>query len=302
MRQQTFRRSVSVLSACVALTAALAHAQDAGETSDAAAEAASTPAPEYGWKNSASGTINLNQAYFSNWSKGGTNTRSWEGRLEGVALRQEADWEWETKGKVVYGQSHLDGLGTRKGSDELMFETIYTRKVTEWINPFAAARLQSQFAAGYEYNDSAGTRARVSGPFDPTYVTQTVGLGKSWTDAYTVRLGGTLKETFSAARYGYADDAETVEIETFRVEPGASLTAEVRRGLMENILLTSTLNVFANFKGMDAIDVNWENQVTAKVNSWVSLNAGLDLLYDKDVSTSRQIRQTLAVGISFLTI
>jgi hypothetical protein len=71
---------------------------------------------------------------------------------------------------------------------------------------------------------------------------------------------------------------------------------------MENILLTSTLDVFANFKGLDAVDVRWENQVTAKVNSFVSANAALDVLYDKDVSTRRQIRQSLAIGISFLSI
>jgi hypothetical protein len=246
--------------------------------------------------------LNLNQAYFNNWTKGGTNALSWEGRLEGVALRKEADWDWENKGRFVYGQSHLDGLGTRKASDEMTFETVYTRKVSEWVHPFAASRLQSQFANGYKYNDSAATRTRVSGPFDPTYWTQTVGLGRSWTDAYKLRVGATVKETFSAARYGYADDTETAKVETFRLEPGASLTAEVRQGLMDNILLTSTLNLFANFKGLDAVDVRWENQITAKVNSYISLNAALDVLYDQDVSARRQIRQTVAVGVSFLSI
>jgi hypothetical protein len=170
------------------------------------------------------------------------------------------------------------------------------------VNPFAAARFQTQFAPGFTYDDSAGTSARVSGYFDPAYLTQTLGLGRSWGDAYKVRAGGTLKQTFSAARYGYADDPATAETETFRLEPGASVTAELRRGLMENILLTSTLDVFANFKGLDAVDVRWENQVTAKVNSFVSANAALDVLYDKDVSTRRQIRQSLAIGISFLSI
>jgi len=258
--------------------------------------------PVYGWKNSASGNLNLSQAYFDNWAKGGTNALSWETRLEGLALRVEEGWEWESKGKAVFGQSHLDGLGTRKAADEISLETMYTRKFAEWLNPFAAARFQSQFAPGYEYDDDAGTRTRVSGIFDPAYLTQTVGLGKSWQEAYKIRVGGTLKETFSSTRYGYADDPETDEVETFRIEPGVSFTAELRKGLMENILLASILDVFVNFKGVDAIDVRWENQVTAKINSFVSVNAALDVLYDKDVSVTRQIRQSLAVGISFLSI
>ena len=257
----------------------------------------------YGWKNSALGNVNLSQSHFDNWSKGGTDDLSWEVRLEGRALKKEEKTEWESKGKALYGQSRVEGLGTRKASDELTLETMYTYLWTEWVNPFASTRFQSQFAPGYAYNDSLGTRERVSGPFDPSYLTQTLGVGRSWTDAYKVRVGATLKETFSAAAYGYADDEETLtEVETFKLEPGASFIAEVRQPLMENILLTSILDVFANFKGTRETDVRWENQVTAKVNRWVSANAALDVLYDRDISARRQIRQTLGIGISFLTL
>lgn len=248
------------------------------------------------WIYKANGNVNLSQAYFDNWTKGGSNALAWESRLEGSALRKAEGWDWETKAKAAFGQSRVASLGTRKSADELSVETIYTRHVSEWVNPFASARLQTQFYAGYEYDDTADTSTRVSGPFDPTYVTQTVGLGKDFDDAYKVRAGATLKETFSAARYGYAGSSGS------RVEPGASVIIEVRKGVMENILLTSVLDIFADFKGLEAVDVRWENQIGAKVNSFVSANFGLDVLYDRDQSTSRQIRQSLAVGISFLSI
>jgi hypothetical protein len=266
------------------------------------AQDASAPDTALGWKNSAAGSLNLSQAYFDNWSKGGTDALTWEIRFEGAALEKRERYDWESKGKAVYGQSRLQGLGTRKAVDELMLETIYTYKWTTWLNPFAAARFQSQFAAGYAYNDSLGTRDRLSGPFDPSYLTQTLGLGRSWRDAYKVRAGGTLKETFSAAAYGYADDEATPEVETFKIEPGASFTAEIRQEVMENILFTSVFDVFANFKGAEETDVRWENALTAKVNRYVSANAALDALYDHDVSTRRQIRQSLSIGISFLTL
>jgi hypothetical protein len=285
-------RSLLAASACaLGLFASTALAQD-------------VPAADtvLGWKNSAAGSLNLSQAYFDNWSKGGTDALTWELRLEGAALEKRERYDWESKGKAVYGQSRLQGLGTRKAVDELMLETIYTYKWTTWLNPFAATRFQSQFAPGYEYNDSLGTRDRISGPFDPSYFTQTLGLGRSWRDAYKVRVGGTLKETFSSAAYGYADDEDTPEVETFRLEPGASFTAEIRQEVMENILFTSTFDVFANFKGTEETDLRWENALTAKVNRYVSANAALDVLYDRDVSARRQIRQSLAIGISFLTL
>lgn len=257
----------------------------------------------YGWKNSAIGNLNLSQSHFDNWSKGGTDALAWELRLEGRALKKEEKSEWESKGKALFGQSRVEGLGVRKASDELTLETMYTYLWTEWINPFASTRFQSQFAAGYDYDDSLGTRDRVSGPFDPSYLTQTLGLGRAWRDAYKVRVGGTLKETFSSVAYGYADDDATpAEIETFKLEPGASFIAEVRQPLMENVLLTSVLDVFANFKGTRETDVRWENALTAKVNRWVSANAALDVLYDRDVSARRQIRQSLSIGISFLAL
>jgi hypothetical protein len=255
-----------------------------------------------GWKNSASGSLNLSQAYFDNWSKGGTDALSWELRLEGLALEKRENYDWESKGKAVFGQSHLQGLGTRKAVDELMLETIYTYKWMEWVNPFAALRIQSQFAPGYEYHDSLGTRDRISGPFDPTFVTQSVGLGRNWQDAFKIRVGGALKETFSSSAYGYADDPATAEIETFSLEPGATFTAEVRHEVMENILFTSLFDVFANFKGTDETDVRWENALTAKVNRYISANAALDVLYDRDISTRYQLRQSLSIGISFLTL
>jgi hypothetical protein len=257
----------------------------------------------YGWKNSALGNLNLSQSHFDNWTKGGTDALAWELRLEVRALKKEEKTEWESKGRAVFGQSRVEGLGTRKASDEVTLESMYTYLWTEWVNPFASIRFQSQFAAGYAYDDSSGARDRVSGPFDPSYLTQTLGLGRSWRDAYKVRMGGTLKETFSSGAYGYADDEATAAtVETFKVEPGASLILEVRQELMENILLTSILDVFANFKGTEETDLRWENQLTAKVNRWISANAALDMLYDRDVSTRRQIRQSLSIGISFLTL
>jgi len=288
-------RSLFAAPACaLLLSAGAAFAQDA--------ELLPAPDTTLGWKRSASGNLNLSQAYFDNWSKGGTDALTWELRFEGMALEKRERYDWESKGKAVYGQSRLQGLGTRKAVDELMLETIYTYKLSTWLDPFAAARFQSQFGPGYEYNDSLGTRDRVSGPFDPSYLTQTLGLGRSWRDSYKVRAGGTLKETFSSAAYGYADDEETPEIETFKLEPGASFTAEVRQQVMEDILFTSTFDVFANFKGTEETDVRWENALTAKVNTFVSTNAAFDLLYDRDVSTRRQIRQSLSIGISFLTL
>ena len=252
------------------------------------------------WKRTASGLLNLSQAYFDNWVKGGSDALNWETRLEGTAVLDRPDFTWESKARGMYGESKIASLNSRKTSDELYLETIYTRKLNAWVNPFASTSLRSQFMPGYTYTDTS--RTRVSGSFDPTYVTQTLGVGYDWRKELNVRVGGTTKETFSSKRYGYAKGTGADSAATFKLEPGASLTITYQKGVMENILLNSLLDVFANFKGANQTDVRWENSITAKVNKYISTSFGFDMLYDRDLSARRQIKENLSVGISFLSI
>src|SRR3954470_18795236 len=82
-----------------------------------------------GWKRSGSGLLNLSQAYFDNWVKGGSDALNWETRLEGDALLDRPEFTWESKGHALYGESKLAKLNSRKSSDELFLETVYTRKL-----------------------------------------------------------------------------------------------------------------------------------------------------------------------------
>jgi Protein of unknown function (DUF3078) len=266
---------------------------------------ASTPPPAAAtagaWKHSANGFFNLSQTYFDNWVKGGTNAMTWELRLEGSSTYEDSKLLWENKGKALYGRTEVADLNSRKSSDLLDLQSMLTYKLGTWVNPFAATQLMTQFDAGYNYEGTP--RVRVSGPFDPTYLTQTLGVGYTTVPDLNVRIGGTLKETFSATRYGYADDTETEgEIETFKFEPGLSFTSTYKFSLMENILFSTLLDVFVNFEGTKEIDGRWENQITAKVNKYVSTNFGLDMLYDYDLSESYQLKQSLSIGISFLSL
>jgi len=258
--------------------------------------------PPLGWHRKANGFFNLSQTYFDNWAKGGTDALTWELNLDGKATYEATKFTLENNGKAVYGRTQIANLDSRKSSDELNLESIATYKLGTWVNPFASLRFQSQFDAGYNYDDSAGTRTRISGPFDPSYLVQTLGIGYTTIPDLKIRLGGTLKETFSDERYGFADDPKTDDIESFMLEPGLSFTTLYSVSIMENILLSTMLDVFVNFQGVDEIDGRWENVLTAKINKYVNVNFGLDMLYDKDLSDSRQIKESLAVGLSFLSI
>lgn len=278
-----------------------AAAQEAAPAVPAAADAASE-SPAYGWKRQATGMLNLSQTHFNNWAKGGTDALSWDINLSGLAVQEQEKFTWESNAKVVYGQTKVNDLASRKSQDEWRVESIYTRKLGAWVNPFAAVAGWSQFTAGYQYDDEAGTRELTSEFFDPAYFTQTVGVGITPVENLRERLGFALKQTVSG-EHGYADDADTEdEVEEFSLEYGLSSITEYQFSLMENILATTKLDVFVNFKAVDQVDGRWENKITAKVNKWVSANFELEMLYDKDLSDSYQLRESLSIGINFLTL
>jgi len=245
--------------------------------------------------------LNLSQAYYDNWAKGGTDALSYEANLGGEALYNQDKYQWDTKGKAVYGRTKVGSLASRKSSDELDLESIYTYKLAVMVNPFASLTGQTQFTPGYEYTTDT-SRTEISYAFDPTYFTETVGLGVTPFKGFKERLGASMKQTISSKEFKFADDKKTDGVESFKQEYGITSITEYEAELMQNIKGTTRLEIFANFKGWDEVDGRWANQITAKVNSLISVNFEYELLYDKDLNESYQTREGLGVGISFLKI
>jgi len=54
-----------------------------------------------------------------------------------------------------------------------------------------------------------------------------------------------------------------------------------------------------NFKGVEEIDGRWENLLTAQVAKYLNVNFGFEVLYDKDMDDSRQIKQNVAIGLNY---
>ena len=279
-----------LLAAALAFAAATAHAQTSLTPVDSV---------KYGWTLKAGGLLNLSQAYYDNWAKGGDDAFAYQWNLNGSASLTEEQYAWETNAKAIYGRTKLGDLGSRKSSDQFDFETIYTRLLKILVHPFASATAQSQFFPGYSYTGTPVVRSQISDYFNPAYFTQTVGLGIEPIKDLKERLGATLKQT--SGDYGFQVNGVRTG-DDFKQEYGLSSTTEFERALMENIQVSTRLDIFANFKGWDETDGRWANRVTAKVNKWVNANFEYELLYDKDLSESSQTREGLSIGISFLSL
>ena len=262
------------------------------------AQEAEKQAAEYGWQKGLVGNLNLTQTQFDNWTQGGENAFAWQLNINGKALRDEEKYKWDNSGKVSYGQTKLADIEARKSVDEIKLESVFTYLLGVYVNPYVAASVETQFTTGYEYGEDSKTD--VSAFLDPGYFSQSVGLGYEPVKEFKTRLGFALHETITSDHpVPYTDDPDTDEVEKTKVEPGLESVTDFSKSLIGNILLTSKLEIFSNLKGVDQVDVKWDNIFSAKMSRYIDVNFNIKFLYDRDSSEKRQLKQALAVGLTY---
>jgi hypothetical protein len=251
-----------------------------------------------GWKNELVGALNLTHASFDNWAQGGEDAFGWQVALNGTFTHFAPKHEWANSLKLAYGTTKVGDQDARKSVDEIKLESVYTYKAGAFVDPYVAATAATQFAEGYVYSDTAKTA--VSGFLDPGYFTQSVGIRRAYRDIVATRLGAAAKETITDKfPVPYTDDPETDEIEDTKTEVGAESVTDLNLKLSTNILFTSKLALFSNLEASNEIDVDWDNLLTLKVEEYLNVNLNVRIFYDRDVSTSRQIKESLAIGLTY---
>lgn len=290
---------------------ALVHAQDTTSTApitEPAAVAAVEPVvapvdtvkpPVSPWKKDAVGNFNVSSSYFHDWAGGGEDNLAWTTKLQASAIRDGADWNWASKGAAEFGQIKLGDRGIRKTSDEIKGETVLSRKLSRYLNPYVAATAQTQFARGYKYPADTLPRLAVSDFLDPLNMTQSAGIGSKPTEWIQTRLGAALREVRTDEFTSYSDDPETIEIEDWKVEPGLEWVTDYKQTIAEQLLLQSTFAAFANFKGWDEIIVVWTSSATYQLSKYINVNASGELRQDIQQTEDWQWKHVLSLGLSY---
>lgn len=255
--------------------------------------------PEYGLKKEIVATLNLTQASFDNWKQGGESSLAWQTSLDMNFDLDEEKHGWANSVEFELGFAKIAGEAARKSADDIKMESVYTRKLGHLLNPFVAVTAQTQFVAGFNFDDN-DQKTNISKFLDPGYFTQSLGLGYTPGKNFKTRLGATLKETITSDfAKPFTDDPDTPELEKSRVEGGISSVTNFKKSFEENVLFTSRLDLFSDLGAFDRIDVLWENNLTLKVTKYINVNLNVDLFYDKDISDKRQVKQVLLVGFTY---
>ena len=253
---------------------------------------------ESDWERSVVGGLNMTQTGFDNWAAGGENAFAWQLSLNMSFTRDLDKVNWSNSGKFVYGASKIGDTEMRKSVDELKLESVMTYKLGSTINPYAAFNAETQMAAGYDY--SVEPELQTSAFLDPGYFRESLGAGFAIREGVSTRLGLSMKQTVTTDyAQPFADDPETEEIETLRSEFGLESVTDISWPVSETSLLISKLELFSNLGPLDETDANWDNTLSVKVSEYVNVNMNLKLIYDKDVSVKRQLKQSMAVGVNY---
>ena len=263
-----------------------------------AQEAEQAPRQEYGWKHGLVAGFTLTQVSYTDWAQGGENSLSYTGSADGKSVNDQPSTSWTNEYRFAFGQSRLGQQGLRKTDDKIDLSTVLTYKFGGYIDPYAAATLKTQFAGGFSY-DAAGNATQISAFFDPAFLTQSVGASYQVSKEIKTRLGPALREIITRNFNQYADDPSTAGVEKTKVDAGLESVTNVDWQIEENLQFSSQLELFAPFKKLNEVVVRNNNTLAAKVGKYITVIFNVQLINEKQISPRTQVKEALALGLSY---
>jgi len=266
------------------------------------------------WKRALAVDLTATQtAYSDSWTGGEAGAFSWVGNAAGFAERNLNPWfNLRSQVKLSFGQTTTqheetkDWSKPKKSTDLIDWETVGRFLLNQYVDPYAAFRLESQF---YD-----GSNAKKKLYLSPLKLTESAGLAHRFyeksNDHITTRLGGAYRQIitrFIADTVTLATDSRTVS------DAGLESVTDAVLTLSEKMQYTGKLTLFkALYNSEDdalgadddwkAVDVRWENAVTAQVSKIIAVSFLFDLRYDKEIVDKAQIKETLGLGFLFKLI
>ncbi len=242
-------------------------------------------------------TIGLNgsQASHKNWSQGNTNSIAATGINMLNLSYKKASYVYDLTVNLRYGQTKINGNEVRKTDDLIHVKNRLDHLLSsKELSTYLEVEFRSQFDKGFDKN-----RTYISDFMAPGYLQETAGLGYRPLDFVQMQMGFSLKQTFMAdtslsRRYGLTPGS------SFRSEGGFSMGLGLKKNVAKNLSLASSVQSFTNFlQPANYTDLIFTNELTGKVNSFMNTNIQFVMVYDKDFNSQFQIKQVLAIGLSF---
>ncbi len=257
------------------------------------------PPPEiFGLKKKLELRLAASQVSYSNWAAGGEAALSYAAYINSSVVNNTKLYNITLQGHFAFGQTKIGGEQVRNSLDRIEMEGSTTIKKKKYLNPFASVQLLTQFTRGYDYSKKP-PQAR-SGFWDPAYITQSAGSGIRFKENVYIRMGLALKETFTKLYPAYSDNPKTKDVvEHFKLEKGINSQTQLKFIPNKKLSFLSKIQLFYNMRRFKDIDVRWESRISSKLAKYFSVNLNIYMIYDNDVTSKAQIKQTLSLGFTY---
>ncbi len=264
---------------------------------------AQTAEKDTSWKSGGFIGINFSQVNLSQWSEGGENSMSLAASANLYSNYLKGKDDWQNTLDLGYAILKSGQQGARKSDDKIDFTSKYGRSFSEkWLYS-ALVNFKSQFTSGYAYPDDSNV---VSKFFAPAYLTAAIGVTYKPVDYFEVMISP------AAGKFTFVNDKTLSDLGAYGVDPGKSVRSEFgaylnmkfKKEIMTNVTLSSKLELFNNYTDKDKnnakkVDVNFDNQLTLKVNKYINASILAVLVYDANVVERTQFKEVIGVGFGY---
>jgi len=253
--------------------------------------------------------FNFNQAYFSNWISGGESALT---LLYGL----DYNFNYSDRNALVWDSNLLLSLGTtyisgskylKKADDRFEINSLVGKQINTYWNYSGFLNFKTQLLPGFKFfnQDGEELRERVSQFLSPAILQAGLGFYYKKNQDFWVNMSPV------SARMIIVSKKFTQELEAeskyFGVDFnkrskfffGALISGFYKKEIMENIIWENKISVYVNYlEKTQNVDFEWNSNIRFKVNSRISGNFILHLLYDDDLIGKLQVRELLGLGIN----
>ncbi len=239
--------------------------------------------------------LNISQSSFTNWAAGGISNVNVISLISLYANRKSAASNWENNLDMGFGLQKIDGGDYRKSEDRIEMNSKYGRTINNKLNYSVLLNFRSQFAQGFNYTDTSVVY--VSNFLSPSFTTLSAGLDYRPTQGLTIYLSPITGKvtTVTDDKLSKAGAYGVTPGKMVRFEFGSLASIKYQRVFKNNIQLKSKLDLFSNFKDVQAVDINWENIFAFQVTKLLNVSLTTNLLYDQDILIPKKVEQSPGV-------
>jgi len=254
------------------------------------------------WMIGGNGHLGFSQTYLANWEKGGQSAIASLLVLKGFANYKRADgmFKWDNYGELRNGWIRPGGKEEELQKNDDKFEITSRFGVSAYKKWYYTSEFtfNTQLFNGYAYPRDEFP-IPISGFLAPSRTFFKVGMEYKPSKDFSLMLSPfTIKNVFvrDTAKYDQTKFGIDADKNSFW-EPGLNADIYFKESFNKNLIYETKYKMFINYKApFQKFDINWENNISIKLNEFIDVRFLLNLVYDDDVKFPVYDKNEVKIG------